>query len=239
MSDQQRAGIYNSGIFRLWAPAGVLEQRTQLTQKPQPPPVPAETTLWIDATVELSIFDPDFSIFDPKQSIDPRAFLRSIGPKALRYLPRPSLKQSRLWAAVSGFVVTAVACGLVLLVASSTAATDGASDKQQRTKLTVSVPETAPPQATQAQDKKVALAVVPDRQAPVIDPQPPPVRTRTKATKTKAKTRKRRARSQRHPRRSRRTSVDVDVDALLRPRRRASASRSTVDVDAILLAGTR
>lgn len=260
MYDQQRvttlSGVYNSGVFRLWAPAVVLEQRarkkagtTPAQKDNQPPPIPSEPTLWIDATVELSICDPDFSLFDREQSVlDPRAFLRSIRPMALRYLHRPFWKHalwkhSRLWAAVAGFVVTAAVCGLVLLLAAGDPDT------------TVTVPKTTPPQAASpTQASQVALAapkapvVVNDQQVraerpapqpPAVDPRPEPERTMATAPKKRAR---RARRHTRHLVRRRSPRASVDVDALLKRPRRASRSRSRsrsskVDVDAILVAG--
>lgn len=255
MTDQRAttlSGVYDTGVFRLWAPANArARRRSPKIQDPnggQPPPIPAETTLWIDATVELSVFDPDFAICDhEEQSVfDPLVLLKSIQPAALRYLTRPFWKQSRLGAAIAGFILTALVSSLVLLAASGNNAEDH-KHQQQHVKMTVPATKTA----TQA--KQVAITaptapvdveqqVRPAPQTPAVDPQlklKPIV-----ITKSKAKTRKKRARSrrfQRH-RRSRRASASrVNVDALLRAPQRTSRSvsrpRSRVDVDAILLAG--
>jgi hypothetical protein len=230
----------------------------------QPPPIP-ETTLWIDATVELSVFDPDFAICEPKQeqsNFDPLSVLKSIQPAALRYLSPQILKRSRLGAAIAGFILTASVCGLVLLVASGS---DGAGDKStvpapKQVALSAPAPATPVDVKEQVREERPAPAPQKPAQKPALDPRPEPelepiVLTTSTSTSThkkavaKVKTREKRARPRRlrGHRRSRSASssrgVMVDVDALLRAsERKASRPRSTsrskrVDVDAILLAG--
>jgi hypothetical protein len=227
----------------------------------QPPPIPAETTLWIDATVELSVFDPDFAIceHDPDQEksiFDPLSILKSIQPAAIRYLSPQILRRSRLGAAVAGFVLTMLVCGLVLLVTSG-------SEPQHVKTAKAAPPRVAPALTAPAAPVDLEQQVREERPEPAVDPQPEPgpelepiVITSSSSTSTtkkamaKAKVRKKRARPRRlrRHRRSRSTSgsrgVMVDVDALLRASRRRSPSASAsasrpkrVDVDAILLAG--